>query len=86
MSDLVFPRHYVPRPYQEQMHKLWQTKRYGVAVLSRQAGKDVAMAMEMLKRRLQTPKTTGVYVSLDKPLIREILWEKNNYNCKYKKR
>ena len=79
MSQLVFPKAYKPRPYQEQMHKLWQTKRYGVAVLSRQAGKDVAMAMEMLKRRLQTPKTTGVYVSLDKPLIREILWQKT-YN------
>jgi hypothetical protein len=61
------------------MHDLWKRKRYGVVVLSRQAGKDVGMSMEMCQRRLATPKTTGVYISLDSPMIRDILWDKT-YN------
>lgn len=76
VSQLTFPVHYQPRPYQAELHKLWRTKRYGVAVLSRQSGKDVAMSMEGITRRLQQPKTTGAYVSLDNPLIRDILWDK----------
>jgi hypothetical protein len=72
----TFPVHYQPRPYQAAAHRLWRTKRYGVVVLSRQAGKDVAMSMEQCDARLRTPKTTGVYVSLNNPLIRDILWQK----------
>ena len=34
------------------------------------------MSMEMCKRRLLVPKTTGTYVSLDNPMIRDILWDK----------
>jgi len=37
------------------------------------------MSMEMVERRLRTPKTTGVYISLDNPMIRDILWDKT-YN------
>src|SRR5690606_34710099 len=44
--------------------------------LPRQSGKDVAMSIEMIERRLRTPKTTGAYISLDNPMIRDILWEK----------
>lgn len=55
---------------------MWQTKRYGVAVLPRQSGKDVAASMEQCDARLKTPKTTGVYISLNNPMIRDILWDK----------
>ena len=72
----LFPAHYRPRPYQAAIHKLFREKRFGVAVLSRQSGKDVAMSMEMCQRRLELPKTTGTYISLDNPMIRDILWDK----------
>jgi len=55
---------------------MWRTKRYGIAVLPRQTGKDVAASMEQCDARLRTPKTTGVYVSLSNPMIRDILWDK----------
>lgn len=55
---------------------MWRKHRIGVAVLPRQSGKDVGMSMEMCQRRLETPKTTGVYISLDNPMIRDILWDK----------
>lgn len=55
---------------------MWQKYRYGVAILPRQSGKDVAASMEQCKARLQTPKTTGVYISLSNPMIRDILWDK----------
>jgi hypothetical protein len=71
-----FPTHYVPRPYQEELHKMWRSKRYGLAVLPRQSGKDVAASMEQCDARLRTPKTTGVYISLNNPMIRDILWDK----------
>ena len=76
MHQVMFPVHYRPRPYQAALHQMWDTKRYGVAVLSRQAGKDVAMSMQSVKRRLQIGKTTGTYISLDNPMIRDILWDK----------
>ena len=37
------------------------------------------MSMEMCERRLKIPKTTGTYISLDSPMIRDILWDKT-YN------
>jgi hypothetical protein len=55
---------------------MWRSKRYGIAVLPRQTGKDVAASMEQCDARLRTPKTTGVYVSLSNPMIRDILWDK----------
>lgn len=76
MSGLVFPLHYRPRPYQAQLHTLWRTKRIGVAVLSRQAGKDVALSMETVERRLAVAKTTAAYISLNNPMIRDIMWDK----------
>jgi hypothetical protein len=72
----TFPVHYRPRPYQVELHKMWRSKRYGIAVLPRQTGKDVAASMEQCDARLRTPKTTGVYVSLSNPMIRDILWDK----------
>jgi hypothetical protein len=72
----TFPVHYRPRPYQEELHKMWRTKRYGLAVLPRQSGKDVAASMEQCDARLRTAKTTGVYISLSNPMIRDILWDK----------
>src|SRR6188768_4294067 len=72
----TFPVHYRPRPYQVLMHRMWRENRVGVAVLPRQSGKDVALSMEMAERRLKIPKTTGVYISLDNPMIRDILWDK----------
>ena len=71
-----FPVHYTPRPYQAELHKMWRTHRYGIAVLPRQTGKDVAASMEQCDARLRTPKTTGVYISLSNPMIRDILWDK----------
>jgi hypothetical protein len=55
---------------------MWRKYRYGIAVLPRQTGKDVAGSMEQCNARLQTPKTTGVYISLSNPMIRDILWDK----------
>lgn len=72
----TFPVYYRPRPYQAELHQMWRTYRIGVGVLPRQTGKDVAMSMEMCDRRLKTPKTTGTYVSLNNPMIRDILWDK----------
>ena len=74
-----FPTHYQPRPYQAELHQMWRTKRVGLAVLPRQSGKDVAMSMEGIERRLRMPKTTGTYISLDQPMIRDIVWQKT-YN------
>lgn len=71
-----FPVHYQPRPYQVQLHQMWRTKRYGIAILPRQTGKDVAASMEQCDARLRTKKTTGVYISLSNPMIRDILWDK----------
>lgn len=71
-----FPVYYRPRPYQAEAHQMWRTKRYGVLVASRQSGKDVAASMEQAEARLRTPKTTGVYISLNNPTIRDILWDK----------
>jgi hypothetical protein len=73
---MKFPVHYIPRPYQEELHRMWRMKRYGLAVLPRQTGKDVAASMEQCDARLRTPKTTGVYISLSNPMIRDILWDK----------
>jgi hypothetical protein len=72
----TFPVHYRPRPYQVELHKMWRTHRYGIAVLPRQTGKDVAASMEQCDARLRTAKTTGVYISLSNPMIRDILWDK----------
>jgi hypothetical protein len=71
-----FPVYYRPRPYQAELHQMWRTKRYGAAVLPRQTGKDVAASMEQCDRRLKVKKTTGVYISLNNPTIRDILWDK----------
>lgn len=73
---MQFPVHYEPRPYQAELHRMWREHRVGVAVLPRQSGKDTSMSMEMVEARLRTPKTTGVYISLDNPMIRDILWDK----------
>lgn len=59
---------------------MWRTKRYGVLVYPRQSGKDVAASVEQTEARLKTPKTTGVYISLSNPTIRDILWDKT-YLC-----
>lgn len=72
----TFPVHYRPRPYQMDLHRMWKTYRYGLAVLPRQSGKDVAASMEQCEARLKTAKTTGVYISLNNPMIRDILWDK----------
>ena len=76
----TFPLHYRPRPYQQELHQMWRTKRYGLGVLPRQTGKDVAASNEEMEARLRTPKTTGAYVSLNNPMIRDILWDKT-YLC-----
>ena len=55
---------------------MWAKKRVGVVVYPRQTGKDVAMSIEECQSALKTPKTTGVYVSLNNPMIRDILWDK----------
>ena len=72
----TFPQHYRPRPYQRELHEMWAKYRMGAAILPRQSGKDVAMSMEMCDRRLKIPKTTGVYISLNNPMVRDILWDK----------
>jgi hypothetical protein len=76
----TFPVHYRPRPYQQLLHQMWRTHRIGVGVLPRQAGKDMAMSMEMCERRLRVPKTTGVYISLDNPMVRDIIYDKTYFD------
>jgi hypothetical protein len=71
-----FPQFYTPRPYQAELHRAFRSHSYTVAVLPRQTGKDVAASMEQCDARLRTPKTTGVYISLSNPMIRDILWDK----------
>ena len=72
----TFPVFYRPRPYQTELHQMWRTKRIGIGVLPRQSGKDVSASMEQCEARLKQPKTTGVYISLNNPMIRDILWDK----------
>ncbi len=72
----TFPQYYRPRPYQAEAHHMWRTKRIGICVYPRQSGKDVALSMEQCEARLRTAKTTGVYISLNNPMIRDILWDK----------
>jgi hypothetical protein len=72
----TFPVYYRPRPYQTEAHQMFRTKRFSVLVWPRQTGKDVTASMEQCDARLKTPKTTGVYVSLSNPMIRDILWDK----------
>ena len=72
----TFPQYYRPRPYQAELHQMWDTKKFGVAVYPRQSGKDVAMSMQSTKRRLAIPKSIGTYVSLNNNMIRDILWDK----------
>lgn len=72
----TFPKYYRPRPYQEEMHAAMRSHRYSAFVFPRQSGKDVAASMEQCDARLRTPKTTGYYISLNNPVIRDILWDK----------
>ena len=72
----TFPAFYRSRVYQAELHQMWRSNRIGIAVLPRQSGKDVAASMEQCDARLRTPKTTGVYISLNNPTIRDILWDK----------
>ena len=72
----TFPVFYRPRPYQTELHQMWRTKRIGIGVLPRQSGKDVSASMEQCEARLKQAKTTGVYISLNNPMIRDILWDK----------
>ena len=79
MAD-VFPRFYKPRPYQAELHAMWQTKRTGIGVLPRQTGKDVSMSMENVNARLLRPKTNGVYIAPDSPSVRNILYDKSYWD------
>ena len=76
-----FPVHYRPRPYQTELHKMWDDKRVGVAVYPRQSGKDVAMGMQSITRRLKIAKSTGTYISLNNPMIRDIIWQKTYFDA-----
>lgn len=76
MGDLVFPLNYRPRPYQPELHRMWRTKRIGVAVQTRQSGKDMSGAIEMCDARLKRPKTSGLYIGTSNNDIRRILWNK----------
>ena len=60
---------------------MWRGKRIGIGVLPRQTGKDVAASIEQCQARLQTPKTNGVYISLNNPMIRDILWDKTYFDA-----
>lgn len=72
----TFPTFYRPRPYQLELHQMWRSYRIGVGIYPRQSGKDCSMSMEMCDSLLKVPKTTGVYISLDNPMVRDILWDK----------
>ena len=59
---------------------MWQRKKFGIAVLPRQSGKDVAASMEQIRARLEHPKTTGVYIGLNTPSIKRIIWNKTYFD------
>ena len=59
---------------------MWQRKKFGIAVLPRQSGKDVAASMEQIRARLQHSKTTGVYIGLNTPSIKRIIWNKTYFD------
>ena len=80
MTQNQFPRFYRPRPYQAELHSMWQRKKFGVAVLPRQSGKDMSAVMEQVNARLKHPKTTGVYIGLNTPSIKRIIWNKTYYD------
>jgi hypothetical protein len=80
MTQDQFPRFYRPRPYQADLHKMWREKKFGIAVLPRQSGKDVAASMEQISARLLHPKTTGIYIGLNTPSIKRIIWNKTYYD------
>ena len=80
MTQDQFPRFYRPRPYQAELHHMWRTKKFGIAVLPRQSGKDVAASMEQIDARLRHPKTTGVYIGLNTPSIKRIIWNKTYFD------
>lgn len=80
MTQDQFPRFYRPRPYQAELHHMWNTKKFGIAVLPRQSGKDVAASMEQISARLKHPKTTGIYIGLNTPSIKRIIWNKTYYD------
>lgn len=75
-----FPVHYAPRPYQVELHKLWAENKYGIGVMARQTGKDMSAIMEQTRTRLAQPGTTGVYIGLSNPEIKNIVWQKA-YKC-----
>lgn len=77
---LKFPLHYRPRPYQLELHQMWAEKKYGIAVMSRQSGKDMSAIMEQGRARLARPGTTGLYIGLSNPEIKNIVWQKA-YKC-----
>jgi hypothetical protein len=60
---------------------MWDSKRVGVAVYPRQSGKDVAMGMQSITRRLKIAKSTGTYISLNNPMIRDIIWQKTYFDA-----
>jgi hypothetical protein len=60
---------------------MWDTKRVGVAVYPRQSGKDVAMGMQSITRRLKIAQSTGTYISLNNPMIRDIIWQKTYFDA-----
>lgn len=77
MAGLRFPAFYRPRPYQRELHTMWQSKRIGIAVMARQSGKDMSGAMEMCDARLKKPKSNGLYIGVSNTEIRRILWNKS---------
>lgn len=76
MAGHVFPQHYQPRPYQAEAHVMFRKHRISGLVFPRQSGKDVTMSMEGTERCLRVPNTNAVYVSIDKPSVRNIVWDK----------
>jgi hypothetical protein len=60
---------------------MWDSKRVGVAVYPRQSGKDVAMGMQSITRRLKIAQSTGTYISLNNPMIRDIIWQKTYFDA-----
>jgi hypothetical protein len=60
-----------------ELHQMWRTKRYGLAVLPRQTGKDVAASMEQMRGTgSRHRRRRALYISLNNPMIRDILWDK----------
>ena len=68
---------YIPRPYQNDMHRAMATKRFGVLVFHRRAGKTVGVINELIDKGLSCPLENPqyAYIAPTYGQAKRIAWE-----------